>query len=106
MKKNFTFIKQLFLMVFCLSVVTVFGQETTGSIEGTVRDAAGAVVPNVTITVTSAKSTASGTTSTGISTGFRRTITTNEEGFFRVLQVPPGTYDVVTTATSGFGEAR
>jgi hypothetical protein len=83
-----------------------FGQETTGSIEGTVKDAAGALVPNVTLTITSAKAAASGTTTTGIGGGFRRTVTTNDEGFFRVLQVPPGTYDVVTTATSGFGEAR
>src|SRR6185295_16775533 len=43
---------------------------------------------------------------TGVGTGFKRTSTTNDEGFFRVLQVPPGTYDVVTTPSSGFGEAR
>jgi hypothetical protein len=106
MKKNFRFAKLLFLLVFCLSVATVFGQETTGNIEGTVRDAAGAVVPNVTLTITNAGRTTTGTTTTGTSTGFRRTITTNEDGFFRVLQVPPGTYNVVTAATSGFGEAR
>jgi hypothetical protein len=84
----------------------VFGQETTGSIEGSVKDAAGALVPNVTLTITNAKATASSTTTTGVGAGFRRTITTNEEGFFRVLQVPPGVYDVVTTPSSGFGEAR
>jgi hypothetical protein len=84
----------------------VFGQETTGSIEGTVKDAAGALVPNVTVTITNAKAAASGTTTTGVAGGFNRAINTNEEGFFRVLQVPPGTYDVVTTASSGFGEAR
>ncbi len=83
-----------------------FGQETTGSIEGTVKDPTGAVVPNVTLTITNAKAAASGTTTTGVGAGFKRTITTNDEGFFRVLQVPPGTYDVVTTASSGFGEAR
>lgn len=82
-----------------------FGQETTGSIEGSVKDAAGAVVPNITLTITTAKETASSTT-TGAGAGFRRTITTNEAGFFRLLQVPPGTYDVITTASSGFGEAR
>lgn len=96
----------LFLsLVFCLSA-TVFGQETTGSIEGYVKDSAGAVVPNVNLTITSASGTASGTTTTGIGAGFRRSITTNEEGFFRILQVPPGTYDVVTAASGGFGEAR
>lgn len=83
-----------------------FGQETTGSIEGSVKDAAGALVPNLALTITNAKAAASGTTTTGIGAGFRRTIMANEEGFFRVLQVPPGMYDVVTTPSSGFGEAR
>ena len=106
MKKNFWFIKLLFLPIFCLSVTAVFGQETTGGIEGYVKDAAGAVVPNVTVTITTASGTASGTTTTGTGAGFRRTVTTNEEGFFRLVQVPPGTYNVVTTATSGFGESR
>ena len=45
MKK--TFIRTAFLMslVLCLAVVA-FGQETTGSIEGTVKDPTGAAVPN------------------------------------------------------------
>lgn len=105
MKKHFRFMMVLLSLVFCLSVA-VFGQETTGSIEGTVKDATGAVVPNVSITITNSKGTAVETTTTGTGAGFRRTITTNDEGFFRVLQVPPGTYDVVTAATGGFGEAR
>ena len=105
MKKNFLFIKLVLTVVLCLSAAA-FGQETTGNIEGIVKDTAGAVVPNVTLTITSAKNIASGTTTTGIGSGFRRTITTNDDGFFRVLQVPPGTYDIVSTATSGFGEAR
>ena len=95
----------MFTLVICLAI-TSFGQETTGNIEGTIKDQAGAVVPNVTLTIGSTRSTASGTTTTGITTGFRRTITTNADGFFRVLQVPPGAYDIVTTATGGFGEAR
>lgn len=84
----------------------VFGQETTGSIEGTVKDPNGAVVPNVTVTITNAKAAASGTTTTGIGSGFNRTLNSDQDGFFRVLQVPPGMYDVVTTPSSGFGEAR
>src|SRR5918993_4065609 len=83
-----------------------FGQETTGNLEGTVTDPNGAVVPNVTVTVSSAKTAASGTTTTGIGIGFKRTTNTDEQGSFRILQVPPGLYDVVTTASSGFGEAR
>lgn len=103
--------KRFFLLLiacFCLFVLTssTFGQETTGGIEGTVKDAAGAVVPNVTLTIITASDTTAGTTTTGIGAGFRRVITTNEDGFFRALQVPPGTYDVVSTASSGFGVSR
>ena len=98
-------------MILLLSLVlslsaAALGQETTGNLEATVKDVSGAVVPNVTVTVTSAQGIASGTTTTGITTGFRRTIITNEEGFFRILQIPPGSYDVITTASGGFGEAR
>ncbi len=95
----------LLIAIFC-SAVTVFGQETTGSIEGFVRDTTGAVVPNVTITISTAKENNTGGSTTGIGTGFKRTVNTNESGFFRVLQVPPGTYSVVSSATSGFGEVK
>lgn len=95
----------LFVVVLLLSSF-VLGQETTGGIEGTVKDSAGAVVPNVSLTITNARAVASGTTTTGTGAGFRRTATTNDEGFFRLLQVPPGTYDVVTAPSGGFGEAR
>lgn len=106
MKRNYYFVQMLTILIFSICASSILGQETTGAIEGTVKDASGAVVPSVTITVTSSKTTSTNTTSTGIGAGFRRNLTTNEEGFFRLLQVPPGTYDVVTTATSGFGEAK
>jgi len=83
------------LVVLCFGCATAFAQETTGGLEGTVKDSQGALVPNVTVTV-----------STAVGTAFKRTITTNDEGFFRLLQVPPGTYVVVTTPGAGFGEAK
>lgn len=84
----------------------VVAQETTGGIQGTVKDSAGAVVPSVTVTISSARASATQTSTTGIGSGFKRTVTTNSDGSFRVLQVPPGTYDLVTTPSGGFGEAR
>src|SRR5213078_3304567 len=45
-------------------------------------------------------------TGTGTGAGFRRTVTTNDEGFFRALQVPPGVYNLATSPTSGFSEAK
>lgn len=98
-----TFVLIAIVLVICS---LAFGQETTGSLEGSVKDTAGAVVPNVGVTIRNARTTAGATTTTGTGGGFERTTTTNDEGFFRILQVPPGIYDVVTTAGSGFGEAR
>lgn len=104
--KKIILLKLTVLLAFCFYAPAILGQETTGTLEGVVKDSSGAVVPNVTLTITTAKNAATGTTTTGTGTGFKRTITTNEEGFFRLLQVPPGTYDVVTTESGGFGEAR
>ncbi|HQU82854.1 MAG TPA: TonB-dependent receptor [Pyrinomonadaceae bacterium] len=103
--KSINLFKILFLIVCCLSF-NAFGQETTGNIEGTVKDATGAVVPNISVTITSAKNVSSGTTTTGTGVGFKRTITTNNDGFFRVIQIPPGNYDINTAASAGFGEAK
>lgn len=84
------------LLAFCLTLtVSTFAQETSGSIEVTVRDPQGAVVPNAAVTITSQGGTA----------GFRRNVTTDAEGFQRVLQVPPGLYQITVGATAGF-EAR
>jgi hypothetical protein len=52
MKKNIMYISSMFTLVFCLAL-TSFGQETTGNIEGTIKDQAGAIVPNVAVTITS-----------------------------------------------------
>lgn len=98
----------LLMACFCLFVLanSAFAQETTGGIEGVVKDPNGAVVPSMTVTITTAKQSTAGTTTTGIGAGFRRVLVTNGDGFFRALQVPPGNYDVVTEASSGFGVSR
>lgn len=97
MIKNMKFISLMLSLVFCFAL-TAFGQETTGSMEITVRDAAGSVVPNVPVTIVSVSGTST--------TGFRRTVTTDDEGFQRILQIPPGTYTVTTGAAGGFAERR
>ncbi len=84
----------LFTLVLVLGLTGIsFGQETTGSIEGTIKDPSGAVVPGVSVTATG----------TGTGAGFSRTVTTDNAGFFRIQQVPPGIYTVTTAAASGFG---
>src|SRR5947209_1725425 len=76
------------LVVLCLCAVLLapaaFAQSeaTTGNIEGRVLDPNGAVVPNATVT---AKNEA---------TGFERTATTDGEGNYRIILLPPGNYTV------------
>jgi hypothetical protein len=71
--------------VFCFSL-TAYGQETTGNIEGTITDPSGARIAGATVEL--------------VSQSFRRTVTTNEEGFFRALQLQPGIYTVNATASN------
>ncbi|MBC7901331.1 MAG: TonB-dependent receptor [Saprospiraceae bacterium] len=97
MRKSFTFISMTLTILFCLFAVAL-GQETTGNLEGTLKDSAGAVVPNVSVTISTAASRAG--------QGFNRTVTADESGFFRVLQIPPGNYIVSTAAAGGFGEYK
>jgi hypothetical protein len=66
------------------SMPSALGQETTGSIEGTVSDSTGARVAGATVRVESAT--------------FMRSVTAGEDGFFRVLQVPPGAYKITVNA--------
>ena len=87
MLKQFRFISATLALMLCLSAAA-FGQGRAGDIEGTVTDSTGAVIPGATITVVS----------TGSTTGFRRTVTSNDEGRFRINQVAPGTYKLTIEA--------
>lgn len=92
MYKNLRIVSIVFA-VLCFATAAL-AQETTGIIEITTKDSTDAAVPGVTVTVQNAAG----------STGFKRTITTDENGFQRVLQVPPGTYMVVAEEVSGFAK--
>jgi hypothetical protein len=77
----------LLIAAFVLSLASgSLGQETTGNIEGHVSDASGARIPGATVQITS--------------TSFDRTVTTDSDGFFRILQLPPGAYTIATSAPS------
>jgi outer membrane receptor protein involved in Fe transport len=67
----------------------LYAQRTTGGIVGTVKDASGAVLPGVTVSLT-------GPTVVGT-----QTATTNEDGFYRLVNLPPGAYDL-SYGLSGF----
>jgi len=64
-------------------------QASTGQIAGAVRDSAGAAVPNAKVKAANTQ------------TGLERTATTSEDGLFRFVLLPPGTYDISAEA-SGF----
>jgi hypothetical protein len=73
-----------------MATLPAFAQSTsTGTVTGTVSDHTGAVIPNVTITVTDA------------STKETRTTVSNKDGQYVLANVPPGTYSV-TAAVPGF----
>ncbi len=81
------------LRLFCLLLVCSVGvcaqSQTTGNIEGVVRDANGAVVAGADVTVTSK------------ATGDERKVTTDESGAYAVTLLPSGKYRVQINA-SGF----
>ncbi|HYP02322.1 MAG TPA: TonB-dependent receptor [Pyrinomonadaceae bacterium] len=101
MKNKLIAIASVVIVLLSLSV-SAFGQETTGSIEVTIKDPQGGVVPGVSVTVQSqSRVDAANPTATGAG-AFNREVTTDENGFARILQVPPGFYTVSTTAAAGF----
>jgi outer membrane receptor protein involved in Fe transport len=67
----------------------IYGQTTTATLLGTVKDQGGAVIANATVTVKS------------LETGQQRTVKTDSEGRYRIGQLPPGSYEV-TAEQSGF----
>ena len=66
------------------------GQVISGDLVGTVTDASGAAIPNVTVTATND------------ATGVKTTSTTNASGEYRITNLPAGTYTLSASAT-GFG---
>src|SRR5918992_3816502 len=84
------------LLVLLGSVSSAFGQAVTsgtGAINGRVTDDSGAVVPGVTVTITSPSQMGA------------RTAVSDEEGQYRFTAVPPGDY-VVQFELAGFRTVR
>lgn len=94
MKKNFKLISVALTFIVAFAAMA-FGQSTSGSVEGTVVDKNGAVVPGVTVTIKS----------TGSTTGFNASTTSNADGFYAFSKLPVGTY-TVTTSKTGFKSTK
>lgn len=80
-------------LVWLLAGVCAFAQATaTGTLQGTVMDKTGAVVPNAGVSITSKD------------TGLVRSTKSNDSGLYRFDLLPPGTYEV-RVAVPGFATA-
>src|SRR5215510_14542302 len=77
------------LMLVWLTASPSFGQSTSGSITGTVKDNAGAPVTDANVTITNP------------ATNLKRQVNTNNVGVFSAPQLPPGNYNI-TVEKSGF----
>ncbi len=77
--------KIVFAIALALSAGPAFAQSqaANGTIEGTVADTQGGVLPGVTVTVSN------------IDTGLQRSLVTNENGLYRALLLPIGNYRAV-----------
>src|SRR3989454_4718358 len=82
----------LFIALAMATVVSSQTQITTGTIQGMVTDANGAIVPGATVEIKN------------LETNLTKTLTTDEGGRFVALGLPPGNYSV-TVSRQGFATA-
>lgn len=83
------FLTSILLTLLIVPTILAQSQITTAQVQGTVKDANGAVVPGVTIEVKNRE------------TGLVKTVITNEDGRFTVLALQPGNYSI-TASKQGF----
>ncbi|PWT92436.1 MAG: hypothetical protein C5B55_06465 [Blastocatellia bacterium] len=81
-------ISLVMVSVVCVSVALGQAQSNAADIQGFVKDATGAVVPNATVTVRNP------------GTNLSRSTTTNDEGFYKIVNLPPGDYDITVEAAN------
>jgi hypothetical protein len=82
-----TFTSMIWVAAFLLAAIPVAAQLPTGTILGVAKDASGASVPNVTVTVTN------------VDTGLTRVVMTEEDGAYRVPELGVGHYEVKAERT-------
>src|SRR6266550_5185942 len=70
----------------CANIAMGQAQSDAADLRGFVRDQQGAVVSNATVTARNAANNSS------------RTSTTNDQGFYQILNLTPGNYDVTVEA--------
>src|SRR5260370_1885075 len=91
MRFLYLFVRACALVLFF--VAGTMAQETTGGLQGIVKDPSGAVVPNAHVVVT-------GTTLVG-----SKEADTDSVGYYRFANLPPGKYTITVTA-KGFSTSK
>src|SRR5713226_4409661 len=84
--KNRWLVISLALTLCAFFSLSAMAQETTGGLQGIVKDPSGAVVPNAKVVVT-------GTSLVG-----SKELETDSSGYYRFANLPPGTYTITATA--------
>ena len=84
------------LQVFALLLfaATLFGQETTAGLQGTVKDTSGAVISGAQVVVTG-----------NTLVGDKKSTKTDGNGYYHFANIPPGTYSV-TVKAEGFATCK
>ena len=77
----------------CTTTPVLYAQETTAGLQGTVKDATGAVVPHADVTLQSPSLVGGKST------------TTDAKGYYRFANLPPGPY-VITVTSKGFSTLK
>ena len=85
---SFQLISLLAILLMSVSVALGQAQANAADLQGTVKDSTGAVVPNATVTARNP------------GTNVSRTATTNDEGYYRIINVPPGDYEITVEAAN------
>ena len=80
------------LVALVLFSLPITAQDATGKIAGNITDATGAVIPGAAVVVTN------------LETKTTKKTVTNQQGFYQVLQLPIGNYEVSAVAP-GFGQS-
>src|ERR1041384_4054294 len=82
------------VLLACVTVLLVVSaamaqaQSNAGDLQGTVRDSNGAVVANASVTARNS------------ATSVSRSATTNDDGFYKIVNLPPGSYEVTVEAAN------
>ena len=87
MKRSANLLAVFFLLIFTAMLLpsAIWGQGGEGSIVGHIKDSTGGVINGATISVTNP------------ATGLKRTVQSDSDGAFSVINLPPGNYKVETS---------